>query len=200
MSGEAGIAAPAAGASRGSRPEPTRPVARPAFNIAVTASVLAAGVGLVGAGVAWAPSRDAVRAISRGAQIYAAECAGCHGGWLAVRWRPDIQNPPSAPSLGMAGHAWQHSDAELAAIVAHGTGSVALPGKAPGMPAFAGRFGRSDIDALLAYVKNGWPRSARTHQAALSRGGEEALAALLRDPAWVFPGQCLPPPGATGGR
>ena len=116
-----------------------------------------------------------------------------------MRVGPDARRPRAAPSLGQAGHAWQHSDAELADIVGHGIGSVAPPGDTPGMPAFAGRLDRSDVDAILAFVKSRWPRSARTYQAALSQGGEKAWAALLRDPAWVFPGQCLPPSAATDG-
>ena len=67
------------------------------------------------------------------------------------------------------------------------------------MPAFAGRLGRGEIDAVLAYVKSRWPDSLRARQAALNPGGE-ALATLLRDPASVFPGQCLPSPAATGTR
>lgn len=201
MSGQASAAASTARAGGGSRPTP--PAFRQASTIAIAASVLAVGTGLVGTGVAWAPSRDAVRAISKGAQLYAAECAGCHGGRLEgwdLRAGPDVRGPRAAPSLGQAGHAWQHSDAELAAIVGHGTGSVAPPGDTPGMLAFAERLDRSDIDAILAFVKSGWSRSARTYQAALSQGGETAWATLLRDPAWVFPGQCRPPSAATDGQ
>ena len=193
MSGRASAAALAAGTGGGSRP--TRPVASLAL-FATAASVLAAGLGLVGAGVAWAPSPGAVRAVSRGAQLYAAECARCHGarleGW-DPRTRPDARTSRSAPSLGQAGHAWRHSDAELAAIMARGR-------KEAGMPAFAERLGRDGIDAVLAYVKSGWPGSARAYQAALGSGGDVALAAWLRDPDWVFAGQCLPVPDAADGR
>lgn len=51
-------------------------------------------------------------------------------------------------------HAWRHSDAELAAIVAQDIGASA-PGRAGGMPAFAGRLGNSEIEAVLAYVRGG---------------------------------------------
>ena len=100
-----------------------------------------------------------------------------------MRVGPNVRGPRAAPSLGQAGHAWQHSDAELAAIVDHGTGSVTPSGDTPGMPAFAERLDRIDIDAILAFVKSGWPRSARTYQAALSQGGEKVWATLLRNPA-----------------
>lgn len=165
--------------------------------VAVAISALVAGTGLVGAGVAWAPSRDRAQAVSRGAQLYAAECAGCHGARLearAMRTQMDgARGSPLAPSLGMTGHAWRHSDAELASIVAGGVEDAATPGSAASMPAFAERLGRSEIDAILAYVKSAWPANVRAYQAALDPVGG-ALTALLRDPAWVFPGQCLSPP------
>ena len=162
------------------------------------ASALAAGAALVGAGVAWAPPREgSTQVLLRGAEVYAAECAGCHGARLegqAVRTRPDSAlAAASAPPLGMAGHAWRHSDAELADIVAHGKPSAAA-GDEQGMPAFAGRLGPGEIGAVLAHVKSRWPAGIRAYQASLNPGGGEALAALLRDPAWTFPGECLPAP------
>lgn len=198
MSGPAHAAAPSIGAG-GAWPAPARPAAGLACNIAVAAAVLAAGAALVGAGVAWTPPGATVRADPEGARLYAAECAACHGARLegGASRRQEAGGPPSAPPLGAAGHAWQHSDAELAATVAQGTGGAAPPG---GMPAFAGRLSRSEIDAVLAYVRSRWPDSLRAYQAALNPGGEAALSALLRDPAWVFPTQCRPVPAAAGDR
>ena len=79
-------------------------------------------------------------------------------------------------------------------IVARGTSGAAAAGDAPGMPAFAGRLSRDEISAVLAHVKSRWPAGVRAYQAALNRDGGEALAALLRDPAWTFPGECLTAP------
>jgi mono/diheme cytochrome c family protein len=207
VTGWAGAIAAAAPveAGRGPRPVRTRPFAGPVFSVAVAAaSALAAGAALVGAGVAWVPPREGgAEVLLRGAEVYAAECAGCHGARLegrAVRPRPGgapvaaSATPLSAPPLGASGHAWRHADAELAAIVAHGAGGAAKPDGAPGMPAFAGRLGPDEIDAVLAHVKSRWPAGVRAYQAALNRDGGEALAALLRDPAWTFPGECLTAP------
>ena len=47
------------------------------------------------------------------------------------------------------------------------------------------------------HVKSRWPAGIRAYQASLNPGGGEALAALLRDPAWTFPGECLPAPAET---
>jgi mono/diheme cytochrome c family protein len=143
-----------------------------------------------------APARDSAPAVVRGARLYAAECADCHGvrreGW-AVRTQAAAALPPPAPSLGAGGHAWRHSDAELGRIVAQGLDAAASPGGAYGMPGFADRLDGGDIDAILAYVKSRWPSGIRADQATLNPGGEPALAASLRDPAWVFPAQCPSP-------
>jgi mono/diheme cytochrome c family protein len=196
VTGQAATAtAPPAGAGRGPRPAPARRLAGPVSGVAAAASALASGAALVGAGVAWAQPRAAsVRVLRHGAEVYAAECAGCHGARLegqAARTRPgDAVVSPSAPPLGASGHAWRHSDAELATIVAHGTPSAAV-GSGQGMPAFAERLCPDEIGAVLAHVKSRWPASIRAYQVALDPGGGKTLAALLRDPAWTFPGECL---------
>ena len=193
-------------AGRGPRPATARRLADQVFGGAIAASALAAGVALVGAGVAWAPPPGgSTQALLRGAEVYASECAGCHGARLQGRTVRTLSDGapafPPAPPLGAAGHAWRHSDAELAAIVAHGAGGDAGPDGAPGgMPAFAGRLGPDGIGAVLAHVKSRWPAGIRAYQAALNPGGEDAPAALLRDPAWTFPGECLTAPAEVVGR
>lgn len=207
MTSQAAAAAALAGAGRGPRPVRTRPFAGPVFSGAVAAAAaLAAGAALAGAGVAWAPPLEvSARVLLRGAEVYAAECAGCHGARLegqAARARPgDALVSRSAPPLGASGHAWRHSDAELDAIVTLGAGGAAKPDGAPGgMPAFAGRLSRDEIGAVLAHVKGRWPAGIRAYQAALNRDGGEALAALLRDPTWTFPGECLTAPSEAAER
>lgn len=203
---------------------PARAGATPAAGVwrsaAVAVSALAAGAGLVGIGLAWAPRGDA-QAVARGARIYAAECAACHGARLEGATAPPGAPGPLPPPLGATGHAWRHPDARLAATVAHGTrsdpaggtpGTVpdgapgaasggapgAAPSGAPGMPAFADRLGPDGIADVLAYVKSHWPAGLRARQAALDPDGADALATLARDPAWTFPGRCLPAPAANG--
>ena len=105
-----------------------------------------------------------------------------------------------APSLDATGHAWQHSNAELARIVAHGIAGAGLPGSPSGMPGFAERFDRGEVDAVLAYLRSLWPANVRAYQATLNPGEVPALSAPLRDPAWTFPAQCLVPPAAADGR
>ena len=68
---------------------------------------------------------------------------------------------------------------------------IAAAGRERGMPAFAERLGPDGIEAVLMHVKSRWPAGIRAYQAALNPGGGEVLAALLRDPAWTFPSECL---------
>lgn len=176
------------------RPWPS--VAGTAFALAIAGSALASGAGLVVAGMTWSLSRDGCHVTSRGAQLYAAECAGCHGARLegqTMRAQADRPVPLPAPSLGAAGHAWRHSDAELAAIVASGTAAAVSMSNVPTMPAFEERLGRDDVHAILAYIKSRWPASIRAYQQSLNPGQDEPLTASLDDPAWTFPGQCSVP-------
>ena len=151
--------------------------------------------GLVRVSLAWLPSHGASQDIFRGGQLYVAECAGCHGTRLegqAVMIQHDA--PISmVPPLGVTGHAWRHSDTELATIVAHGTGGPAAPTGNISMPAFADRLSRDEIRLILAYVKSRWLPGFRDYQASLTDGGKGMLAKSLLDPDWTFPGQCLAP-------
>ena len=187
-----------AGTTQEAQPSPTG-TPRPALGVAAAGLALAAGAGLVSAAIAWTPPRSSPQALARGAQLYAAECASCHGSGLGGQ---AALNPPdvaasSPPPLGASGHAWQHSDAELVAIVARGVGAARPPGSL-NMPAFAQRLGSDEIDAILAYVKSRWPAGLSAYQATLNPNGGKALATLLRDPTWSFPNGCLPPPAAVG--
>ncbi|WP_158292392.1 c-type cytochrome [Paracraurococcus ruber] len=168
----------------------TLPMQGPAFAAYLAASVLISGLGAVGAALALTPSFGGPE-LSRGARIYTEECAGCHGASLQGR----IAGPPGQriPPLGVTGHAWQHSDAELFRLVARGSN----PGAGSAMPAFDDRLAQAEIEAVLIYVKSHWPARFRYQQAALHPGGDGALVALLRDPDATLPGDCLPAVATT---
>jgi len=178
------------------RPMLAHPAPGLAASIAVAAFLLAAGSCLVGVGLVWTLPHGDAHAIDRGGKLYAAECASCHSALAedqAARAKPDA----GPPSLGAAGHAWQHSDAELATIIAQGLGQAVAPRGTSSMPNFAERLDRGEIDAILAYLKTSWPASIRAYQASLNLGVEAPPQALLSDPAWVFPGQCQSPPARS---
>ncbi|WP_165982512.1 c-type cytochrome [Dankookia rubra] len=164
---------------------PIIPMQSPVFAGCLAASVLIAGVSAVGAALALTPSLGGPE-LSRGARIYAEECADCHGASLQGR----VAGPPGQriPPLDATGHAWQHADAELLRLVVRGSN----PGAGSAMPAFDGRLAPAEVEAVLTYVKSHWPARFRERQAALNRGEDRALVALLRNPDWTLPSDCLP--------
>jgi mono/diheme cytochrome c family protein len=156
---------------------------RGAAALVAAAAALGSGAGLIAAGLALTRDTPAVdaAAAARGAAGHAALCMGCHG----------VPGGP-APPLDAAGHAWRHSDAQLARIIALGIGEAG--GKAAAMPGFAAQLGRDGIADQVAYLKSRWPAELRRRQAVLNPGGEAELRALLADPFRTLPGDCLPGP------
>jgi cytochrome c551 len=71
------------------------------------------------------------------AELFAANCAHCHG---------DELEGGIGPALGPGGHAQGHSDAELIAIVTGGKND---------MPAFAERLTEQQISDLVAFIRGG---------------------------------------------
>lgn len=183
---------PAAKARNGAEPNPTNFTAGLVFLAAIAA--LAGGAGLVRVSLAWLPSHGASQDIFRGGQLYVTECADCHGTRLEGQTATMQRNTPilMVPPLGVTGHAWRHSDAELTRIIDHGTGAATTPAGKISMPAFADRLSRDEIRLILAYVKSRWLPGFRDYQASLTDGDNGTLAASLLDPNWTFPGKCLP--------
>ena len=105
--------------------------------------------------------------IATGRQIYAANCASCHGADLEGQadWKrrlPDGRMP--APPHDENGHTWHHPDRDLFTITKGGLGAV-VPGYESDMPAFDGILSDAEISAVLAYIKNTWPDREREFQA-----------------------------------
>ncbi|EKE44092.1 cytochrome c, class I [Oceaniovalibus guishaninsula JLT2003] len=117
------------------------------------------------------PWRDA-DAVARGGQVYAAECAVCHGADLEgqANWRepgPDGRYP--APPHDETGHTWHHPDTVLIDIVRRGTAAVVGQGYESDMPGYAGVLSQNDIRAVLAYIKARWPADIVARHDAMSR-------------------------------
>jgi len=115
--------------------------------------------------------------ITRGAAVYAASCASCHGARLEGQadWRapkPDGTYP--APPHDAEGHTWHHSDALLSRYVRlGGAGALGdLPGFRSAMPGFAGTLSDQDIQDALAFIKAQWPERERAYQRAASEREE----------------------------
>lgn len=109
--------------------------------------------------------------IEQGRQIYADQCASCHGAQL--EGQPDWKTPlPSgrlpAPPHDAGGHTWHHPDDILFRIVREGTAAIVGGGYKSDMPGFA-VLSDAEIQAALAYIKSTWPERERTYQENVSQ-------------------------------
>lgn len=110
--------------------------------------------------------------IEQGRQIYADQCASCHGAQL--EGQPDWKTPlPSgrlpAPPHDAGGHTWHHPDDILFRIVREGTAAIVGGGYESDMPGFADLLSDAEIRAVLAYLKSTWPERERTYQENVSQ-------------------------------
>lgn len=102
--------------------------------------------------------------VALGADVYARECASCHGVNLEgqANWRvrrADGRLP--APPHDETGHTWHHPDQLLFAITKYGPEKFAQPGYKSDMPGFGDRLSDREIWAALAYIKSRWPEEIR---------------------------------------
>lgn len=107
------------------------------------------------------------RQVARGAELYAAHCAQCHGAQLQGEpdWR--VRKPSGelpAPPHDSSGHTWHHTDEQLFAMTKYGMTRVAPPDYKSAMPAFVGRLTDDDIRAVIAFIKSTWPEDIRHRQ------------------------------------
>lgn len=94
-------------------------------------------------------------AVARGADLYAAHCAECHGARAegAPGWHkpgPDGKYPP--PPLDGSAHAWHHPRAALRVTIKEGT--ARLGGN---MPAWKGKLSDAEIEAVVDWMVARWP-------------------------------------------
>ncbi|MFC3570619.1 c-type cytochrome [Paracoccus simplex] len=110
--------------------------------------------------------------IEQGRQVYADQCASCHGAQL--EGQPDWKTPlPSgrlpAPPHDAGGHTWHHADEILFRIIKEGTAAIVGNGYESDMPGFADFLSDAEIRAVLAYIKSTWPKRERTYQENVSQ-------------------------------
>lgn len=144
--------------------------------------MLLVGLLLAAAAVYWgtrtAPQQQTIAdaddpaVVARGAELYAGNCASCHGANLEGQpnWRsplPDGTRP--APPHDAHGHTFHHPDALLFTITKLGGQAVAPPGFRSNMPPFADQMSDADIWATLAFIKNSWPPEIRATQQKINR-------------------------------
>ncbi|MBO9432513.1 cytochrome c [Sulfitobacter sp. R18_1] len=113
--------------------------------------------------------------IDQGADLYAENCASCHGADLEGQpdWRRRLENGRMpAPPHNEAGHTWHHADQQLFDITKNGLASV-VPGYESDMPVFDGILSDAEITAILGYIKSTWPERERNYQAEITSKNEE---------------------------
>jgi mono/diheme cytochrome c family protein len=129
-------------------------------------------------------------AVEAGRAVYRQSCAGCHGAGLQGQpgWeKANAAGRLPAPPLDAAGHAWQHSDAELLHIIEFSLADQSPADYVSDMPAFHGQLTPASMENALEYVKSQWPPRVRLYQAMLNPGGPSAVPW----PAdWRFPVSC----------
>ena len=109
--------------------------------------------------------------IQLGQQIYATNCAACHGANLQGQpdWKHRLANGKMpAPPHDVTGHTWHHSDRDLFNLTKLGVAAVMGDGYESDMPAFGGKLSDDDIRAVLDYIKSTWPSRAQQSQAKIT--------------------------------
>lgn len=93
--------------------------------------------------------------VARGAGIYRANCAVCHGANAegAPNWhRPGADGKYPPPPLNGTGHDWHHPASALKWTIREGTGKLG-----GNMPAWKGKLSDADIEAVIAWFQSRWP-------------------------------------------
>lgn len=98
--------------------------------------------------------------LALGKNVYARDCAACHGARLEGQsnWQRRLPNGRMpAPPHDDKGHTWHHPDEVLFGITKHGLVPPYAPrGYESDMPGFAGKLSDAEIRAVLAYIESQW--------------------------------------------
>lgn len=109
--------------------------------------------------------------IQLGQQLYATNCASCHGANLQGQpdWKHRLANGRMpAPPHDVTGHTWHHSDRDLFNLTKLGVAAVVGDGYESDMPAFGDKLSDDAIKAVLDYIKSTWPPNAQQSQAMIT--------------------------------
>jgi mono/diheme cytochrome c family protein len=108
------------------------------------------------------PNEPAV--VSLGKQVYAQNCASCHGIALQgqANWRKrgnDGYMP--APPHDETGHTWHHPDNYLFLMTKYGIEKMIGKAYPNNMPAYEGKLSDNEIIAVLSFIKSMWPNNVK---------------------------------------
>ena len=94
--------------------------------------------------------------VAAGRDLYAANCATCHG----AQGQGYAKAGVSAPALNGQMHAWHHPDSQFATIMRQGIGQ---------MPAAGASLSDKEVTAVLAYLKQWWEPEQLATQTQISQ-------------------------------
>ena len=116
--------------------------------------------------------------VQLGQQIYAENCASCHGANLEGQtsdWRspgPDGKLP--APPHDASGHTWHHTDELLFSLTKYGLAEAAgLKNYESNMPIYKDILTDDEIIAVMSFIKSTWPRQITDHHDRLDAANED---------------------------
>ena len=118
---------------------------------------------------------DDAAVVGQGKQVYAEQCASCHGDNLEgeANWKvrkPDGKMP--APPHDQSGHTWHHAENVLFELTKFGLKKFAGEGYQTDMPAYEGMLTDEEIVAVLSFIKSTWPSEIRRHHDEISSAGD----------------------------
>jgi len=113
---------------------------------------------------------DDAALVAEGKQLYAAQCASCHGDNLEGQpnWRErNDQGRLPAPPHDASGHTWHHPDGMLFAVTKFGPSRIS--GQPSDMPGYDGILSDEQIIAVLSFIKSTWPEEIRARHDEMNR-------------------------------
>ena len=111
-------------------------------------------------------------AIALGKIIYRQHCAYCHGAKREGQtgWRDTLKDGKRlAPPHDETGHTWHHPDQQLFAITKYGLASLLAQPYPNDMPVYEDILEDTEILAVLAYIKNSWPKDIQNRHDKLNQ-------------------------------
>ena len=117
-------------------------------------------------------SADDAELVSLGREVYAQQCASCHGAALEGQadWKlPLPTGGRPAPPHDETGHTWHHPDQLLFDLTKRGGQAFSPTDYQNNMPAFAELLTDREILASLAFIKSTWPRQIQAQQERINR-------------------------------
>ncbi|WP_171208660.1 cytochrome c [Ruegeria sp. HKCCA6948] len=120
-------------------------------------------------------SPDDAKLVAIGQDIYADQCAACHGASLEGQPNWQMRGEDGllpAPPHDATGHTWHHDDETLFTLTKFGLAGLMENAPATGMPVYEGVLSDDEIIAVLSFIKSTWPNDLREYHDELNAQSE----------------------------